>query len=106
EDVRGLADAELAVDDEVGRGERPEAGAAGHVFDQRFGATFPRHVLVFDLGGFEREADEFAAAGDVGPVPELVAHAAASPGAKAWMASAWTRLPGMSPRERLTRRWR
>src|SRR5690606_4751634 len=110
EDMRGLGDAEAVVHDEIGRGEGLEAGAAGHVFDERFGALFACHVLVVDLGGCEREADERAAAGDVRPVPELVAHAptspGASPGAKARMARAWTRWPGMSPSARLTRRWR
>src|SRR5690554_1204567 len=105
-DVRGLADAEIIVDDQVRRREGLETAAADHVLDERFGAAFAGHVLVFNLGGFKCEADELAAAGNLWPIPELVAHAAPSPGAKARMASACTRLPGMSPSARLTRRCR
>src|SRR5690606_14476953 len=104
EDVCDLADAQVTVDD-VGRGERTDALARVQVLDERVRALLAGHVLVLDLAGFHEQADELAAAGDVRPVPELDAHEA-SPGAKARIASAWTRSPGMSPNARLTMRWR
>src|SRR5690606_40671328 len=85
EDVRGLADAQVAVDD-IGRRERADALTARHVFDERLGAFLARRVLVFDLAAFHEQADELAAAGDRRPVPQLDAHRA-SPGAEARTAS-------------------
>src|SRR3569832_777883 len=102
EDVRDLGDREVApsaglrplrINYQIGRGERSEPAAAVHVLDQRLGAVYAGAVAEGDAGTFEHQADEFPAALDARPVPQVVAHSSVAPWAMARIASAWTRWP-------------
>src|SRR5690606_17928896 len=106
QDMRHLRHDQVLVD-QVRRREWGEAGPAFEILHQRLGPFLARAVAIGDAGAFQHQAHELPAARDVWPVPQVVAHyrassAMLSPGAKARMASAWTRWPGISPSARLT----
>ena len=79
QDVGGLADDHLAVAQE-GRGE----GGGGDVHivpqaHQRPRAVVARHVYIVGAGFLQRQADEFAAPLDTGPIVEFIDHGSSLP---------------------------
>ena len=80
QDVGGLPDQPPAVAQEGrGEGRRGDVAAVPQA-QQRLGAVLARHVDIVGTGFLQRQADEFAAPLDAGPVVKLVGHGSSSAG--------------------------
>ena len=83
QDRCGLADHDVAIDQEGRRERGPWVGrivepAPEIRFAAACGRRLARHVDIGSAGGLERQADEFAAALDGGPVVKLIGQASSA----------------------------